>query len=375
MTERNRFPQQPRERLLALLSALAVFLIIPGACCSLAASDPPFTLTLGESEVVPDSTPPCPVYNCVPDGHITVLPDGDRLQVYWPEFDSYRLVGSSLDSLTLSPPRPVLSRGPSGSFDSNGAWLYSVHRKSARNLIGFYHAEWAEWAVPRPGHTWRTIARCTSADNGLSWTKQGAIITSSRPRPAEASAGGAGDFCVISDKANARWVCYYPQYQMRMAISKDPEARPGTWFKYKPQGHKLFTQPGLAGEDAPLPGLEPFPGSNPSVHFNSYLRKWVMVWQTWDYPNPQGLPPPNSICLATSHDLIHWENAQVLLRAPAGQRTWYPTIIGATDETAGKEAWLYYGFWPDKNKWPRQFLRRRVSFTLTAEAQAPRERG
>ena len=322
----------------------------------------PITVSLGEPQAVPDSTPPCPTYNFLPDGHITVLPDGDGLQVYWSEYDSYRLTGNSLDVLSLSPTKPVLSKGKSGSFDSRGAWLYSVHRIQGGNLLGFYHGEWAEWPGPLTVHSWRTIGRCTSSNNGVTWMKQGAVIVSAEPRPAQRKGGGAGDFCVIRDETNGRWVCFYPNYTMRMAISADPDGKEGTWLKYHPEGNDLFTQPGLAGQDAPVPGLEGFPGSNPSVHWNTYLKRWVMVWQTWDYPNPQGLPAPNSICIATSGDLLHWEDAHVLLAAPAGQRYWYPTILGPTDTRSDRGAWLYYGFWPDKDKNQRQFLRRRIEF-------------
>jgi hypothetical protein len=332
-----------------------------------ASSSPPITVSLGDPLVVPNSTPPCPIYGVLPDGHITVLPDGDGLEVYWSEYDSYRLTGNSLDALSLSPTKPVLAKGKPGSFDSRGAWLYSIHRIQREDLLGFYHGEWAEWPGPKTAASWRTIACCTSTNNGVTWMKQGAVIVSAEPRPAQPTGGGAGDFCVIRDEANQRWVCFYPHYTMRMAISSDPEGKQGTWLKYHPEGNDLFTQPGLGGQDAPLPGLERFPGSNPSVHWNTYLQRWVIVWQTWDYPNPQGLPAPNSICIATSGDLLHWEDAHVLLVAPARQRNWYPTILGPTDTRSGREAWLYYGFWPDKDKAPRQFLRRRIEFGTKEE--------
>ena len=41
-------------------------------------------------------------------------------------------------------------------------------------------------------------------------------------------------------------------------------------------------------------------GGNPSVTWNDYLQRWLMVWHRWDPPN---------ILLSHSQDLLHWAPA------------------------------------------------------------------
>jgi hypothetical protein len=314
----------------------------------------PFGISLGPPELVPNTSPGVPVYPWFPDGHITVLDDGSQLQMYWAGSSSYRTIGSTLETMSLSPTVAVISRGAAGSFDNGGAWLMAVFRQSGDNLIGFYHAEDHEWTgYENPDNiAWKSIAVCASGDNGVSWTKHGQIITSHTLKPAEPTWGGCGDHCVVYDAAHGRWVMFYQEHWIKIAISTDPDGRPGTWFKYK---NGAFTEPGLGGEGDPVPGLETHPGANPSVHYNEYLRTYVMVWHTW-----QDL----SVYLSTSDDLIHWDTPRLLVAAGEGERVWYPTIIGTTDQIAGADVWLYYAYWPDRTHWQRQFLRRPIHFSM-----------
>ena len=115
-----------------------------------------------------------------------------------------------------------------------------------------------------------------------------------------------------------------------MAMSEDPEGKPGSWYKWY-EGD--FSEPGLGGKETPIAGLRSRPGGNPSVHYNTYLKKWVMVWHGWD---------PPVIYIATSIDLIEWDEPHLLVESAVGGRAWYPTVIGETDREAGKKARLYY---------------------------------
>ena len=203
--------------------------------------------------------------------------------MYWPHPPTYRTIGPDPLSSPPSPSNPVLSyRGPPGSFDNGGSWLYSVFRKQGNNLIGFYHGEDHEWpphvgVVPDPINgipiAWVSIARCTSDDNGESWTRHGQIITSATPKPVDPTWGGAGNFSVVYDNANSRWMCFFIEddTSVTAAISEDPDGKPGTWLKYKSGS---FTEPGLGGDAESLEGLRFYWGGNPSVHFNSYLNEW-----------------------------------------------------------------------------------------------------
>lgn len=314
-------------------------------------------ITLGQTTIVPNTTPSgVPIYPWFPDGHIALVPDLDLYQMYWAGSSSYKTIGT--DVIDMNDPGPaVIGPGPSGSYDNGGAWLMSVFRKSGNNMIGFYHAEDHEFPPhPNPDNiAWKSIGLCTSSNNGDTWTKRGQIITSSTPKPSYPKWGGNGDHCVVYDTNNSRWVCYYQEHFICMAVSYDPNGMPGTWYKYY---NGDFTQSGLGGANSPVPGLQNHPGGNPSVHYNTYIDRWVMVWHVWDGP----YPGPASIWLSTSTDMVNWDTPIHLVSAEGNEKMWYPTIIGSSDIEAGQSAWLYYAYWPNKYNWPRQFLRRKISF-------------
>jgi hypothetical protein len=94
--------------------------------------------------------------------------------------------------------------------------------------------------------------------------KKGLIITSSRAKPEKPTWGGCGDFCIVRDENRKRWVCFYQEGRLCVAVSEDEDGKPGTWQKYY---RGVFSEPGLGGQNAPLPSLAKYAGGNPSVHF------------------------------------------------------------------------------------------------------------
>ena len=310
-----------------------------------------FRIELGEGKIVPDLSPKVPAYEFFPDGHITVLKQADLTYMYWAGFSSYRSVGTSLESLKLDPLTPVLTNGNKGDFDNGGAWLMSIHPKSDNsNLIGFYHAEDHLFSFEENPNkiAWKSIAICESIDSGISWQKAGQILTSANTKPSVPTWGGNGDHCVVRD-TNGRWFCFYSEHNIRIAVSEDPEASPGTWFKYY---ESYFNQPGLGGQSSPIEGLKSSPGGNPSVHYNSYLETWAMVYHTWS----------GDLVYSSSHNLVDWDNPISLIPNHSMEKTWYPTIIGETDIVVGQDGTLYYGYWPDKNKNVRELTKRDIKF-------------
>ena len=313
-----------------------------------------FQVELGEPVTVANPKPGVPIYPWFPDGHITVLPDKAGLQMYWAGSASYRTVGAAVDTMRLSPAKPILAKGePATAFDNGGAWLYSVVAVSNADYIGFYHAEDHQWQTGRSadGVAWKSVALCTSGDGGATWSKKGQILTSARQKPDLPAWGGCGDHCVVFDKG--RWFCFFQEHYLCMAVSDDKQALPGTWKKWYNGG---FNEPGLGGKVSPIEGLVTRPGGNPSVHYNTELQRWFMVWHTWT----------GNLVYSWSRDLIRWEPPVDLLKCAANTKLWYPTIVGSTDTQAGKEAALYYAFWPDKTRWERQFIRRTIRFVHKA---------
>ena len=146
-----------------------------------------YSIEIGTPTLVPNAAGGIPVYPWFPDGHITMLPDGENnFQMYWAGSSSYRSVGPTIDSQTRNPSTGyALTAGSSNSdFDNGGAWLMSVFRHDGDHLIGFYHGEDHYWpGYPGSGGiAWKSIAFCSSTDNGISWTKGGQMILPAQVR-------------------------------------------------------------------------------------------------------------------------------------------------------------------------------------------------
>jgi hypothetical protein len=308
-------------------------------------------VSLGNPEQVPN-TPGVPIYPWFPDGHISVIPKGDDLEMYWAGSSSYRTTGPAINKMFLSPAHPVITgEEDKEAFDNGGAWLMSVTPLSDTHYLGFYHAEDHEYLQGKgaEGEAWKSIALCESHDSGQTWSKKGQIITSLRPKPDVPTWGGSGDHCTVYDKVSSRWFCFYQEHFICMAVSDDQNASPGTWKKWY---NGAFSEPGLGGNVSPIDALTSHPGGNPSVHYNTSLQQWIMVWHTWD----------GYLVYSVSPDLMHWKQPSTLVRGGSDEKVWYPTIIDRSDTVAGESAVLYYAFWPDKNHWQRQFIQRTIRF-------------
>jgi hypothetical protein len=303
-----------------------------------------------------------PNFSYFPDGHISIVPDGEKYIMFWAEFESHRSVGPSPfveEQEMLEPSNAVFGkRGNFNSWDNGGSWLMSVFREKDDNFIAFYHAEDHWYPHTSNDIAWKSIAVTYSDDKGKSWSAGSQIITSSTPRPVVPQWGGTGDCCVVWDHINQRWMCYYQEQQISMAVSTDSIGAPGTWKKYY-KGD--FTEDGLGGEQSPLPGLENYPGGNPSVHWNTYLNKWVMVWHGW---------APAKIYVSVSANGINWDTPQAIISSAISGRAWYPTIIGVTDVEAGQTAKIYYADIASDFSY-RKFMARTITFIDKNNLEAP----
>jgi hypothetical protein len=197
---------------------------------------------------------------------------------------------------------------------------------------------------------------------GYTWQNQGQIITRAEPKPKiPEKTSGAGDGTVIWHEIDQRWIMYYHMGgHINMAMSEDPYGAPGTWFKHY---NGTFSQPGLRGLETPIEGLISVRGSNPSIHFNTYLRLWIIVYHGWN---------PHCIYMSSSVDAYVWSTPQQVLCSPKeeGGRTWYPNIIGESDVLAGETARLYYAHFHGDG--PREFVGQGISFTRTDDASMNR---
>ena len=119
-----------------------------------------------------------------------------------------------------------------------------------------------------------------------------------------------------------------------MAASSDPEGAPGTWKKWDGEG---FTIEGcnketqIGGKPALIKGLQSVLGSNPSVMWNDYLQKWIMVYAKWG----------GDIYVSSSIDGIEWSTPALLLTESINPL--YPNLVSEYGDLAGgKSIRLYY---------------------------------
>ena len=100
-----------------------------------------FTMEVGTTNLIPNASPGIPVYPWFPDGHITMLPEGDTFQMYWAGSSSYRSTGPSISSQQRNPTTgSALSAGAStNDFDNGGAWPMSVFRQEGFSALVVHH--------------------------------------------------------------------------------------------------------------------------------------------------------------------------------------------------------------------------------------------
>jgi hypothetical protein len=304
---------------------------------------------LGGAREVPPPIPAIPKQQFLPDGHLTVFQDDSEVWMFWPFEDSYRTSGSSI--FEMRDPIVSLPRGPAGRFDSGGAWLYTVLQGREGRLLGFYHAEDRSFPLSPESNfiAYKSIARCTSDDFGESWQNREQILTSRQPKPQRAKWSGLGDHCIVWDHDKRRLVCFYQEGGLlHMAESRDSQGHPGTWKKWYRGG---FTEPGLGGRSKPIPAFAKHPGGNPSVLWNTFLERWLIVWHQWR----------GDLWISSSRDLMEWTPPKILLKKPWPRgKTWYPTLLGSSDKTGGEKLLLLYAEFPDADRYERRFMVRKL---------------
>jgi hypothetical protein len=167
--------------------------------------------------------------------------------------------------------------------------------KGGRSLVGFYHAQdhlYNGSMTDPAGEAWKFVGVAYSDDEGETWSDGGIVLSSFVPKPEVPAWGGLGDFGAVWDWRAQHWKCYFKEQQrLGVAISTDPDARPGSFFKWRwlgasgtmpdvsdwpagtmePPGAE-WESPGIGGVYTGLPGLNDVPGSNPGIHWNTVSR-------------------------------------------------------------------------------------------------------
>lgn len=174
--------------------------------------------------------------------------------------------------------------------------------KGGSNLVGFYHSQDHVFGDPTKkngtvitdaaGEAWKNVGVAYSSDDGVTWKDGGIVLSSFVPKPETPTWGGLGDFGAIWDWKASHWKVYFKEQQrLGVAVSTDPDAKPGSFYKWRwlgasgsqpdvsewPAGTKEppgpeWESPGLGGVYTGLPGLNDIPGANPGLHWNTYLQ-------------------------------------------------------------------------------------------------------
>ena len=111
-----------------------------------------------------------------------------------------------------------------------------------------------------------------------------------------------GDFNVVWDWQERRW--FLVGSKLRGAVSYDPSARAESWLKWDGSN---FTRNNFIDESEVFRDVEnrTLPrGEHPSLHWNRFLRQWIMVWNGYN----------GKIYITSAHRLPLFQRARVLIR-------------------------------------------------------------
>ncbi len=220
------------------------------------------------------------------------------------------------------------------------------------------------------GAFYSVVALATSADNGITWSRRGAIITGSDPKPtANPRPGAHGADQSGAIVAGGYIYDFYPYFPNRsdaapaIQAARAPAAgdgASGTWTKY--YDGSFGSQPGLGGLGSPViatPSTCHRP-AQPWLTFSTYLNRYVMVFiceEGWFF--------------STSADLITWAAPIQFFTAPApmftnGQETDENVSLvtpGNAGQVIGQTGYVLYASTPAWGKEPHELWMRPFTFT------------
>jgi hypothetical protein len=248
-----------------------------------------------------------------------------------------------------------------------GVWFEAIIPDVDGTWYGFYHNEWPAQICADVQRTIPRIRAARSSDLGATWQDLGAILESPPGTVDCASSnkyfvGGVGDFSVMLDDRSQYLYVFFSQYanresaqgvsvaRMAWADRDQPSGkitlwlRDETWLPARP----IRTQMGaryIYPAGAPIypvaeawhrPSVDAFWG--PSVHWNTYLRQYVMLLNRAKDP----AWTQEGIYVAFSPRLDDPKRWSIPQRLMSGGR-WYPQVIGTeagigSDRVAGERA-------------------------------------
>jgi hypothetical protein len=239
-------------------------------------------------------------------------------------------------------------------------WMESVLQDEDGTLYGFYHLEPAG-LCPANTKTAPAIGAARSTDGGLTWDDLGLIIVADAATRRCSTenlyfVGGEGDFSAILDRDRRFVYFFFSAYPSDLAGQGIAVARMSWSDRARPAGRVVkwrdgaWATPAFAGRATPF-----FPAAaswhefladafwGPSVHWNTFLGKYVMLMTraadaAW---SNEGIYVSYADAL---DDPLAWSTPKKLLSGGA----WYPQVMGlergrGTDTLAGEYARFFMG--------------------------------
>lgn len=295
-------------------------------------------VALGETHIVdqPDETF---MKSYWPDGKLIPVKKGSEWQLFWSEATDALTVADTpypedhISKLTASSKVWGKEFSQVDGFNDGGSWFIGIFPLDDQgHYVGFFHAE-SHWTGGSAAH--KSIGVAYSDDYGATWRDPQPIITDTVSKPEEPEWTGLGDGCVIWDSKTSRYICYYQAKvasganTMCMAASSDVKGAPGTWKKWDGSDFTIEacdSKTGLGGENIAIEEFTSLAGANPSVMWNTFLNKWVMVYATWG----------KRVVISYSEDAVNWSKPVKILGSTKSS-AWYPNLIGEDGDLTGGE--------------------------------------
>ncbi len=305
----------------------------------------------------------------VPDEVMSFLQLSNGTYNSWMTGDAHDVLGdggfafSTSDLLHLAPlaqagPNAAYVIGNSGpgteTFDADYAGPGTVTVGSGPNLLMIYHGENHLFnGVDYPIVPFEcTVGLATSPDNGVTWTKSGAIIAGEDPKPSGTPPSAGYGACNPAAVAVGGYIYVaYIEYpdpgtnHFGLAIARSPisaDGAPGSWRKYYNGSYSTDALHGGAFTDVGPSAVEATQYmAFPEISFNRYLNAYVLL-----------IVGNDGIYLATSSDLVHWSAGTRIINAPGPSNADVGTALVAcvgTSKPCPKYAWYSTLMSPGEN--------------------------
>jgi hypothetical protein len=245
------------------------------------------------------------------------------------------------------------------SDEKKSRWIEATYKDEDGTLYGWYHHEKGPVCKNKMPKYYAApaIGQGVSRDNGATWFDMGFVIDD-EPNTYNCDTlnkyfpGGSGDCSVIVDHKKEYIYLFFGSYgkdieqqgisvaRMRFSDIKQPSGKMLRWYDNE------WTQPGINGKNSPI-----FPAASdwhsekpdafwgPSVHWNTYLKTYVMLLNRAIDPNFW----QEGIYISFNKDLSNPQGWSKPVQARK-DGSWYPLIVGTdkqkqeTDKLVGRRA-------------------------------------